>query len=84
MRITLNYFSPPPGDTQVATCISACLADISTSTRRNCPLKELSIIVDNSTVLPSQSAKNLGVTPDNPWSFSANSKAVTRSFRLML
>ena len=47
-------------------------------------IKDLSITVDNSTVLPSQSAKNLGVTLDNTLSFSANIKAVTLSCRFML
>ncbi|CDQ83873.1 unnamed protein product [Oncorhynchus mykiss] len=87
---------------QVATHISACLADISTwmwahhlSLNLNkteliflpgkaCPLKDLSITVDNSTVSPSQSAKNLGVTLDNNLLFSANIKAVTRSCRFIL
>ncbi|KAM9547721.1 uncharacterized protein ACWYII_037372 [Salvelinus alpinus] len=49
-----------------------------------CPLKDRSITVDHSTVLPSQSAKNLSVTLDNTLSFSANIKAVTRSCRCML
>jgi hypothetical protein len=49
-----------------------------------CPLKDLSITVDNSTVSPSQSGKNLGVTLDNTLSFSANMKAVARSCRFML
>ncbi|XP_036839224.1 uncharacterized protein LOC118965288 [Oncorhynchus mykiss] len=49
-----------------------------------CPLKDLSITVDNSIVSPSQSAKNLGVTLDNTLSFSANIKAVTRSCSFML
>ena len=49
-----------------------------------CPLKDLSITVDNSTVSPSQSAKNLGVFPDNTLLFSANIKAVTHSCRFML
>ena len=43
-----------------------------------CLLKDLFITVDNSTVLPSQSAKNLGMTQDNTLLFSANLKAVTR------
>jgi hypothetical protein len=37
-----------------------------------CPLKDLSITVDNFKVSPSQSTKNLGVTLDNTLSFSAN------------
>ena len=49
-----------------------------------CLLQDLSIMDDNSTVSPSQSAKNLGVTLDNTLSFSANIKAVTRSCRFML
>jgi hypothetical protein len=101
MRMTLNYSSASlPSDTQVATCISACLADISAWMSdhhlklnktellyllgKACPLHDLSISVDNSTVSPSQSAKNLGVTLDNTLSFSANIKAVTHSCRLML
>jgi hypothetical protein len=44
-----------------------------------CQLKALYITVDNSTLSPSQSAKNLGVTQDNTLLFSANIKAVTRS-----
>jgi hypothetical protein len=43
-----------------------------------CLLQDLSIMVDNSMVFPSQSAKNLGVTLDKTLSFSANIKAVTR------
>jgi hypothetical protein len=35
-----------------------------------CPYKDLSIMVDNSTLSPSQSAKNLGVTLDNLPKFS--------------
>jgi hypothetical protein len=46
-------------------------------TEKACPLKDLSIMVDNSTLSPSQSVKNLGVTLDNTLSFSANIKAVT-------
>ena len=49
-----------------------------------CPLINLSITVDNSTVSPSQSVKSLGLTLDNTLSFSANIKAVTRSCRFML
>jgi hypothetical protein len=49
-----------------------------------CLLQDLSIMDDNSTVSPSQIAKNLGVTLDNTLSFSANIKAVTRSCRFML
>ena len=49
-----------------------------------CPLKDLSITVGNSTVSPSQSTKNLGVTLDNTLSFFANINAVTRSSRFML
>jgi hypothetical protein len=49
-----------------------------------CPLKDLSITVDNSTVSPSQSTKNLDVTLDNTLLFSANIKAVTHSCRFML
>jgi hypothetical protein len=37
-----------------------------------CPLQDLSITVDKSTVSPSQSAKNLGMTLDNTLLFSAN------------
>ncbi|XP_031693919.1 uncharacterized protein LOC109901707 [Oncorhynchus kisutch] len=47
-----------------------------------CPLKDLSITIDNSCRPPS--AKNLGVTLDNTLSFSANIKSVTRSCRFML
>ncbi|XP_070960633.1 uncharacterized protein [Oncorhynchus clarkii lewisi] len=39
-----------------------------------CPLKDLSIKVDNYTVSPSLSAKNIGVTLNNTLSFSANIK----------
>ena len=79
--------------------ISACLADISAwmsahhlklgktellfPPGKACPLQDLSITIDNSTVSPSQSAKNLGVTLDILL-FSANIKAVTRSCRFML
>ena len=42
-----------------------------------CPLQDLSIKFDNSTVSPFQSANNLGMTLDNTLSFSANIKAVT-------
>ena len=49
-----------------------------------CLLQDLSITVDNSMVSPSQSANNLGMTLDNTLSFSANIKAVTRSYRFML
>ena len=49
-----------------------------------CPLQDLSITIDNSTMSPSQSAKNLGVTLDNTLSFSANIKPVTHSCRFML
>ena len=49
-----------------------------------CLLKYFTITVDNSTVSPSQSAKRLGVTLDNTLYFSANIKAVTRSYRFML
>ena len=49
-----------------------------------CMHKYLSIMVDNSTALPSQSAKNLGMNPDNTLSFFANIKAVICSCRLML
>jgi hypothetical protein len=49
-----------------------------------CPLKDLSITIDNSTVSSSQSVKNLGVTLDNTLLFSVNSKAVTHSCRFML
>ena len=44
-----------------------------------CPLKDLSITIDNSTVSASECAKNLGVTLDNTLSFSTNIKAVTLS-----
>ena len=47
-------------------------------------LQDLSITVDNSTVCPYLSAKNLGGTLDNTLSFSANIKAVTRSCKFML
>ena len=63
----------------------------STSTRRRCSSSRGRLAhsktfntVDNSTVSPSQSVKNLGVTLDNSLLFSANSKAVTRSCRFML
>ncbi|XP_055743152.1 uncharacterized protein LOC129826442 [Salvelinus fontinalis] len=88
---------------QVATHISVCLSDISAwmsahhlnldktallfHLGKACPLKDLSITVDKSTVSPSQSVKNLGVsrvTLDNTLSFSANIKAVTCSCRFML
>jgi hypothetical protein len=49
-----------------------------------CLLKDLSIRVDNFTVSPYQSIKNLGETLDNTLSFSANIKAVMRSCRFML
>ena len=52
--------------------------------RKACPLQDLSITVDNSTVSPFQSAKNLDVTLENILSFSANIKAVTRSCRFMI
>jgi hypothetical protein len=90
----------PPTETQVTTHISASLADISTwisahqlnldktellfMLRKACPLKDLSITVDNSTMSPSQSAKNLGVTMDNTLLSYANIKAVTSSCRFML
>ncbi|KAM9499463.1 uncharacterized protein ACWYII_002362 [Salvelinus alpinus] len=92
----------PPSDTQVATPISACLADISAWMSAHhlklnldktallflpgkaCPLKDLSITVDNSKVSSSQIAKNLDVTLDNTLSFSANIKAVPCSCRFML
>jgi hypothetical protein len=49
-----------------------------------CLLKKLSVMIANSPVSPSQSAKTLGVTLANTLSFSANMKAVTRSCRFML
>jgi hypothetical protein len=46
--------------------------------------QDFSIMVDNSTVFPSQSAKNHGLTLDNTLSFSENIKAVTHSCMFML
>jgi hypothetical protein len=49
-----------------------------------CPLKDLSITVNNPRVSTSHSAKTLSVTLVNTLSFSANIKEVTRSCRFML
>ena len=51
---------------------------------KDCPLTDLSISSDNTTVLPSQTAKNLGVTLDNQLSFSAHIAATARSCRFSL
>jgi hypothetical protein len=48
-----------------------------------CPLQDLSITVDNSTVSLYQSAKNFGMTVDNTLSFSANINAVIHSCKFM-
>jgi hypothetical protein len=49
-----------------------------------CPLTDLSIAVDNSTVSPSQSEKKFVLTLDNALLFSVNIKVVSHSFRFML
>ena len=46
-----------------------------------CPLKDFSITVDNSTVSPSQSAKNLGVTLDNTLTFSTSDPTSHRKWQ---
>ena len=51
---------------------------------KDCPLTDLSISIDNTTVLPSQTAKNLGVILDNQLSFSAYIAATARSCRFSL
>ncbi|XP_071370358.1 uncharacterized protein [Centroberyx affinis] len=51
---------------------------------KDCPLTDLSISIDNTTVLPSQTAKNLGVILDNQLSCPAYLAATTRSCRFSL
>uniref|UniRef100_A0A673WK06 Reverse transcriptase domain-containing protein n=1 Tax=Salmo trutta TaxID=8032 RepID=A0A673WK06_SALTR len=51
---------------------------------KDCPFHDLAIMVENSIVSSSQSAKSLGVNLDNTLSFSAKMKVVTRSCRFML
>jgi hypothetical protein len=91
MQTTLNYFLLYPSDIQVATCISACLADISTwmsahNLKLNLDKTDLFFLPGKACLLkdPSQSAKNLGMTLDNTLSFTANIKAVTCSCSFVL
>ncbi|XP_078142264.1 uncharacterized protein LOC144539871 [Centroberyx gerrardi] len=51
---------------------------------KDCPLTDLSISIDNTTVLPSQTAKTLGVILDNQLSCSAYIKTTIRSCRFSL
>ena len=48
------------------------------------PTQDLTITIDNSVVVPTQTARNLGVTLDDQLSFTANIAATTRSCRYML
>ena len=51
---------------------------------KNCPHTDISITMENATVLPSVTAKSLGVTLDSQLSYSANIAATTRSCRFLL
>ena len=51
---------------------------------KDCPLTDLSITLDNITVLPSKTVKNLGVTLDNQLSSSAFITATARSCRFSI
>ena len=51
---------------------------------KGCPLTDLSISIDNTTVVPSQTAKNLGVIFDNQLSFSVYITGTARSCRFSL
>ncbi|XP_068583396.1 uncharacterized protein, partial [Cebidichthys violaceus] len=51
---------------------------------KGCPHRDLSITIDDTVVMPTQTARNLGVTLDDQLSFSANILSVTRSCRFLL
>ena len=90
MRMTLNYSSGTQGAASIPACLADISTWISAHhlklnldktvplflPGKACPLQDLSITVDNSTVSPSQSAKNLGTTLDKTLSFSANSDSL--------
>ena len=51
---------------------------------KDCPQIDLSISLNNTTVLPSQTARSLGVTLDNQLSFTTHIAAIARSCRFAL
>ena len=79
---TQLFLFSPSSDSLIATCISECLADISTWTsahhlklnlnksellflpRKDCPHMDLLVTVEDAVVIPSPTARNLGVKLD--------------------
>ncbi|KAK9535963.1 hypothetical protein VZT92_005791 [Zoarces viviparus] len=51
---------------------------------KGCPHRDVSNTIDDTVVMPTRTARNLGVTLDDQLSFSANIASVTRSCRFLL
>ena len=98
-RLFLSF--PSSYKALIATCISECMADVSTWTTahhlrfnlnktellmpgKDCPHIKLLVTVENITVSPSPTARNLGVVLENQLCCTVNIPAVARSCRIAL